>query len=149
MWMTWRLHFLKKHRNFFMNLVWPGWIFSHEVRHVAGSCCGGCDLTKAAFPPTNPSQAVWTIAQPPRIALLLSSLSLFLSLICVSYTHTLSVSLTYTHFMLRHSRNFPLSSGGTLQPAALSIAVYGWISKTVSRHPFSSNPLFLTFSSCS
>lgn len=88
-----------------MNLVWAEWIFSQEVHHVGGSCCGGCDLTKAAFPPTNPSLAVWTIAQPPQITLLLSPLSLM----CVPCTHTLSLTLTCTHFMLRHSRNFPLA----------------------------------------
>lgn len=41
---------------------------------------------KAVFPPTNPSPAVWTIAQPPQIALLLPSLSH----VCVMRTPSLS-----------------------------------------------------------
>lgn len=60
---------------------------------------------------------------------------LFLSLVHVSCTYALppSLSLTYTCFMLGHSRNFPLSSRRTLQTAVLSIAVYAWITKTVCR----------------
>lgn len=79
----------------FFNWVQAPRPFSHEVRHVGGSCCGGCDLTKAAFLPTNPSLAVWTQAQPP-----LDRPPLFLSRShwCVSCTYTLS--LTYTRLML-------------------------------------------------
>lgn len=106
---------------------------------MGGSCCGGCDLIKAAFPPTNPSHAVWALAQPPRLALLFSSLQ-----------HSLSLSLSHAHThthtlcsMLCHSGNFPLSSRRTLQPAVLSIVVCACISATGCMQP--PNLLVLAF----
>lgn len=96
MWATWK-QLLFQNISLLLSSVWcmAGWIFSYETRRVGGSCCGGCDLTKAAFPPTNPSLATWTTAQPPQITLLLSSLSLSLMRdartpsCCLSHIHTL------------------------------------------------------------
>lgn len=60
-----------------------------EVHLGGGGCCDGCDLTKAAFLPTNPFPAVWIKAQPTSDR---SPLLLFPSLWCVS--------LSCTHVML-------------------------------------------------
>lgn len=68
---------------------------SHVVRHVVGSCCGGCDLTKAVFWPTNPWMAVWTIAQPSRFVLH-DPPPLSLSCMC-THTHPPSLPLALTH----------------------------------------------------
>lgn len=78
---------------------------------MGGSCCGGCDLTKAAFPPTNPSLAAWTVAQPPPISLLLLSLSH----VCVmrahpslSHMHTLH-ALSWQEFSTKQQENIAAS----------------------------------------
>ena len=103
------------------------------------------NLVKAGFGSCHMKSSMWVEAvvgavisqrqlfrQPiPSLAALADSPAPFgsPSFSLMSCTHTLALSHThthtYTHFMLSHSRNFPLSSRRTLQPAALSTALYG------------------------
>lgn len=66
------------------NAGWAGPVCPLRVHHVGGSCCGGRDLTKAAFLPTNPSLSTWATAPPPLIILFFFSYFHM----CLSHTHT-------------------------------------------------------------
>lgn len=123
-----------------------GWIFSHKVRHVGGSCCGGCDLTKAAFPPTNPSLSVWTIAQPPRIALLLPPPPLSLSLFHVCHSHTLSLTPSHIHTSCSVIAGiFHSAAGEHCSQLCCQLQYMVGSQRLLVDTPFSSNPLLLAF----
>lgn len=75
---------------------------------MVGSCCGGCELTKAAFAPANPSPPLSARARPPFGLPRLPPPTHPPIFFHICHAHTPSLHMR-THSSC-HSRNFPLSS---------------------------------------